>query len=441
MSSVGVHELITFVAMTAVFCGGAFLFRLPIGIAMAVGSIVGAIVGGYVFPLPDLVRHLVEGMFAYMDPILIITCATIFMFGIERSGLLGTLAHWTIRAFRKRPFLLLAALTVVIMFPGMLTGSSTAAVLTTGALVAPVLMHLGVPRDKTGAIIALAALFGMAAPPVNIPALIIGAGVDLPYIGLDVPLLVFSMVPALLSTWVLGLPHCARGAAAKDEDLPKSVLGKHGAKLFLPIAAVGALLVGERVLPSVFSLGLPLIFLIGAALSIATGEKFRILDVSRDSVKTALPILGILMGVGMFIQVMTLTGARGEIVVQALRLPRGWLGLYPIMGTSLPLMGAVSSFGAASVLGVPYVLALPTSSHEIIINTAALSIIASLGDLMPPTALAGLFAAQVVGEKNYFRVLRWCIVPGILTAVFGLLIIANADVVGHYLVFLGGDSP
>lgn len=439
METVGVYELVTFFTMVAAFCGAAFFLKWPIGIAMAAGALLGALVGGYFFPLDELIRHLVEGMFSYLDPIMIIAAATIFMFTIERSGLLGTLAHWTIRLFRRVPVLLLAAITLVIMFPGMLTGSSTAAVLTTGALMAPVLMHLGIPRDKTGAIIALAALLGMAAPPVNIPALIIGAGVDLPYVGLDLPLLIFTLIPALAFTWALALPHTWGRAASKDEDLPPSFLPQHGPKLFLPLIVVLGLLLGERLLPHYISLGLPLIFVAGALLGAITGEKFNFLAVSADAVKTALPILGILMGVGMFIQIMTLTGARGEVVIQALRLERGWTGLYPVIATSLPLFGAVSSFGAASVLGVPLVLALPTGAEEIIINTAAISIIASLGDLMPPTALAGLFAAQVVGEEKYIRVLRWCIVPGIITALIGLLMIQYADVLGDYLVFIGSE--
>ena len=183
MSTVGMHELLTFFAMVAAFCAGAFFLKLPIGVALIVGSLVGALVGGALFPPLELLRHMVEGMFAYLDPILIIATATIFMYVIERNGLLGALARWLVRSFASVPILLLAAVTFVIMFPGMLTGSSTAAVLTTGALMAPVLRCLGIPRAQTGAIIALSALFGMAAPPVNIPALIIGAGIDLPYVG------------------------------------------------------------------------------------------------------------------------------------------------------------------------------------------------------------------------------------------------------------------
>ncbi len=437
--TVGVYELTVFSVMVAAFFISAFAIKLPIGISMAIGAIAGIVAGGHLFPLDEAVRHLVEGMFAYFDPILIIAAATIFMFSMERNGLLQVLTSWTLRTFNRAPFVLLAAITVIIMFPGMLTGSSTAAVLTTGALMAPVLMHMGVPREKAGAIIAMAALFGMAAPPVNIPALIIGAGVDLPYVGLDLPLLALSLPIALATTWALAMPHMDKAATAESaRQVEAGPAARHGAKLFLPLIVVAVLMIGERVYPEYIQLGLPLIFLIGMGVALLTGEKVSVHKVSADAMKAALPILGILMGVGMFIQVMTLTGARGEVVIQSLQLPRGWTGLYPVIGTTMPLMGSVSSFGAASVLGVPFVLALPTGPEEIIMNAAALSSIVAVGDLMPPTALAGIFAAQVVGEKKYIRVLRWCIIPGIIAVVQGLLAIQFAPVLAQYLVRIGG---
>jgi TRAP-type C4-dicarboxylate transport system permease large subunit len=436
-STIGVHELTVFALMVGAFFGGAFLLRLPIGIAMALGAVVGAVTGGYLFPLNDLARHLVEGMFAYLDPIYIIATATIFMFSIDRSGLLETLSHWMLRLFSRVPVLLLGAITLIIMFPGMLTGSSTAAVLTTGALMAPVLIHLGVPKDKAGAVIAMAALLGMAAPPVNIPALIIGAGVDLPYVGLDLPLLALTVPPALVITWALALPHCRRVTTGDlTKSLPTNHAATHGPLLFLPLVVVIVLLTGERLLPEVFNLGLPLIFMIGAVLAMFKGRPIHLGRVSYEAMKAALPILGILMGVGMFIQVMTLTGARGEVVIQALQLPRGWTGLYPVIGVSLPLFGSVSSFGAASVLGIPFLMALPTNADLIIMNAAAMSLIVSLGDLMPPTALAGIFAAQVVGEEKYTRVLRHCIIPGAAIALLGLLAIEFAQPLARLLVRL-----
>ena len=64
--------------------------------------------------------------------------------------------------------------------------------------------------------------------------------------------------------------------------------------------------------------------------------------------------------------------------------------------------------------------------NEIVVGSA-LSLIAGLGDLMPPTALAGLFAAQVVGVDNYFKVLKVCLLPAVVTAVWGILIILGAN--------------
>jgi len=70
--------------------------------------------------------------------------------------------------------------------------------------------------------------------------------------------------------------------------------------------------------------------------------------------------------------------------------------------------------------------------NEIIVGSA-LSLIAGLGDLMPPTALAGIFAAQVVGEENYFKVLRHCVVPGLLTAAWGIAVILGAKTIAAML--------
>lgn len=433
---IGYHELFALAAMLALFFLGAFAFKLPIGLSMALGALAGAAVGGRLWPADDLVRHLVEGMFAYLDPILIIATATIFMFALERNGMLSALADRTLRALGHSPFLLLAAITLIVMLPGMLTGSSTASVLTTGALMAPVLMRLGVPRDKAGAVVAMAALLGMSAPPVNIPALIIGAGVDLPYVGLDLPLLVLTVPMALVTTWGLALPHCSpvgREPAASSSQA-KAPIARPSILIYAPLVVVIGLLLAERAAPHAVGLGLPLIFVLGTALATVTGARFALAPTAADAMRAALPILGILMGVGMFIQVMTLTGARGELVIQSLRLQRGWLGLYPVIGIMVPLMGAVSSFGAASVLGVPFVLTLPIGGNAVIVNTSALASIVALGDLMPPTALAGIFAAQVVGEPNYLRVLRWCVIPGVAIAVQGLLFIQFAEPLAKLLV-------
>jgi hypothetical protein len=133
----------------------------------------------------------------------------------------------------------------------------------------------------------------------------------------------------------------------------------------------------------------------------------------------------------MFIQIMSLTGVRGFLIVKTVQLPSFWL--YVGIMFSLPLFGAISSYGASYVLGVPFLLAL-LGRNEIIV-ASGLTLIASLGDLMPPTALAGIFAAQVVGESNYFRILKVCLPYALITALYGISMILFANDLSSFLVF------
>jgi len=415
--------------MVGVFVLGAFALKLPIAVAMSLAAVSGAVVAGDGIPL----RHLVEGTFGYLDTILIIASAMIFMKTVERIGLLEAVAARMIRRFRSFPLLLSLGILLLIMVPGMITGSSTAAVLTTGALVAPVLIRLGVPVLKTAAAIAMGAIYGMIAPPINLPAMIIGGGIDMPYVGFALPLLLCTLPLAVVTALLLVYPDLRRfkgDEAALEEQLREMERTPLTPRLFLPILVLVVLLGGETFLPGVWpALGMPLDFLLAALSAFLTGRRWNLLETATSAVEDTLPVMGILMGVGMFIQVMTLIGVRGFVVVSALALP-AWL-LYVGIATSLPLFGAVSAFGAASVLGVPFVLAL-LGKNEIIV-ASALSLIAGLGDLMPPTALAGIFAAQVVGEKNYFRVLKHCVIPAVLTAAWGIAIILGASFVAGVL--------
>jgi TRAP-type C4-dicarboxylate transport system permease large subunit len=313
---------------------------------------------------------------------------------------------------------------VLIMFPGMITGSSTAAVLTTGVLVAPVLIRLGLSRVKAAALIAMGAILGMIAPPVNILVMIMGAGVDMPYVGLTLPLLIISVPLALvISLWLGYRDIKIIGYDEMKSILPRSVFALYGFRLYLPLVIVLVLMLGQSFLVEIMAdIGIPAIFLLASLVGLFCGRPFHFLKITQEAVKEAMPILSILVGVGMFIQIMTLTGGRGWAVMSFLSLPPVFL--YLGIGISMPLFGAVSAYGSASILGVPFILAL--INKNAIITASALSAIAGLGDLMPPTALAGIFAAQVIGEKNYFKVLRYCIGPALflLSAGIGVLVLA-----------------
>lgn len=421
-------ELIIFIAMVGTFVIGCFALKLPVSVSMVLAAVIGALCGGQGIPI----RHLVEGTFSYVDTILVIATAMIFMRVIQKSGALDALSTLIVQKFHRFPALVLCMVMLIIMFPGMITGSSTASVLSAGSIMAPVLMLMGVPVLETASIIALGGLLGMIAPPVNIPAMIIGGGIDIPYVGFEGPLMLLTFPLAILFVLMLGYKY----AKKMDYEVVKDKLNKEpgekfGFRLYIPILLAIVLMVVNKTVPAIPDLGMPLVFLISAAVGCFTGYKFNVLETCKEAINTVLPVLGILMGVGMFIQIMTLTGVRGLIVTSCLSLP-DW-ALYVAMAVSIPLFGAVSSYGASSVLGVPFLLALLTQNQ--IITAAAISLIAALGDMMPPTALAGIFAAQVVGMERYTPILKKCLIPSLIIIIWAVAIILLSNTLAPYIVF------
>jgi len=415
-------ELVILLVMLAVFAAAVFWWKLPAGLALALSSMAGALAGGYGVP----VRHLVEGTFGYIDAVLIIAFAMVFMKAIEASGALGTISHALITSLYRWPPLLMILVVLFIMFPGMLTGLSSACILTTGALVAPALLAMRMPPVAVGSLVAMAAVYGMIAPPINIPVMIIGGGVDMPYIGFEIPLLIATL-PLAIATAVYFRVRYIRGIdpEAVLAKLPPSAYGRHGAKLFIPLAVVIGLMIAVRVVPQrIPDIGMPLIFALGALATWRTGEKVDFLAIARGAIRDALPIMTILVGVGMFVQIMTLTGVRGFIAVSALQLPPAllYLGIAAIM----PAFG--SAYAASSVLGVPLVYVF-LGRDEIMVSSA-LSLIAGLGDLMPPPLLLCVFAAQLVGEKSHFRILKESMPLVILTLAVGVTLIVFAGKLG-----------
>lgn len=416
--------------MVAVFFAATFWLELPIAVAMVFASLAGALAAGEGIPL----RHLVEGEFGYLDTIMVIASAMIFMKSAQKTGFLDAFAVWIIRRFRRMPALLSLGILLLIMAPGVITGSSIASVLTTGALVAPVLVTLGLESGRAGAVISMGALLGMVAPPVSIPAMIICAGVDIPYVGFTVPLLICTLPLAAIFALTMVYPVIRR---FEDEGALEAQLEGMNARpltlrLSLPVLVLVALIAAEQFLSGSrywHVLGMPAIFLIAAASALLTGVRWNPMEAAAEAIDDSLPIMSVLMGVGMFIQVMTLIGAEGFVVVSALSLP-SW-GLLASVLIAMPLFGAISAYGSASVLGVPFLLAF--SGHDVVIVASALGMLASLGDLMPPGTLSPFFAARALGVEDRFRIARRCLWPGVTVALWCLAVILMSDAIARHI--------
>ena len=399
--------------------------RLPVSLSLAASSIVLALAAGRGFPL----GHLVEGMFSYLDVSLVLFTAMVFMKVIEANGLLAELTRSLIAGLGGSRLLLLVALTIVIMFPGMITGSCTASVLGTGVIVAPVLMRMGLPRATTGAVISSAAVYGMIAPPVNVPVMIIGGGIDMPYVGFGAVLAVFTIVPAILTTiWLawsgIEPARLAEVVAESRADLRASAFrGGRRLLLYLPLATVVVLMVGPKTLPQWFpDPRLPLTFLVGSLLGAFSGRRVPLLSAARAGVGEILPVVGILVGVGMLIEMLTLTGLRGAIVVGSLAIPSAFL--FASIAVILPLFGGISVYGGASVLGVPFALALLGRNQVIVLS--ALSLIGAMGSYIPPVAFTPVVTAGLLAEP-YMPIVRRCLGPAVAAVILGTIILIYAN--------------
>ena len=93
-------EIMLLLLMLAVFLPFVLWLKLPVGLSLAATSAVVALAGGEGFPL----RHLVEGMFGYLDVSLVLITAMIFMKVIEKNGLLNALARDLILKFGRSPW-------------------------------------------------------------------------------------------------------------------------------------------------------------------------------------------------------------------------------------------------------------------------------------------------------------------------------------------------
>ncbi|HSQ74342.1 MAG TPA: TRAP transporter large permease, partial [Bacteroidota bacterium] len=112
------------------------------------------------------------------------------------------------------------------------------------------------------------------------------------------------------------------------------------------------------------------------------------------------------------------------IAVSALQLPTALL--YVGIALIMPAFG--SAYAASSVLGVPLVYVF-LGRNEIVV-ASALSLIAGLGDLMPPPSLLCVFAAQLVGEKNHFRILKESLPLILVSLIVGIVMIIYAAQLG-----------
>jgi CitMHS family citrate-Mg2+:H+ or citrate-Ca2+:H+ symporter len=422
---------IILVAMVAAYILAKVL-KISTELSILAAALVGALVGGAGLPA----RHIVEGAFTYLDICLIFVTATLFMNFLKEAGGVAFVIRRILVRFHRHKALLFVMLAVLMLIPGMLTGAGSVTVLIVGGLVASVLTYMGIPKPKAAAIVFVIAGLSAAAPPVSLWAMLTAAGVNMPYVGFFLPLMIPCLLLALATIFILGWKAKPPDLEQVLRELPPAPQGMSWFKIALPFLLFFALVVAGRIFPFSFPImGLPLMFACAAVITLAQSPvKIDILAVSRKTVHQLLPLIGTLTCVGVLVQIMTLTGVRGLIAISVVTLPV--MVVILTLFLTLPVSETVLMWGAAPVLGVPLVLLFNTINLNPVIALAGMSIIWPLGDALPPTAIIGRLTVETVGMKEkYSTFLKYCIVPAILIIVVGTLMVIFSKKLAFLTVF------
>ena len=400
------HSILVLIIIVATFAA-AKKYSLTTELSMLLAALVGLAAHAVLpkgvdprsaLPFAEAIRHLVEGAFTYFDVCLIFMTATFFMSLYKEAGGVAFIVRRIVTNFHDRRSVCLLLLVAVMMIPGAITGSGATAVLTVGSLASAVLLAMGVPTDKRAALIFLLAAMSAACPPINLWAMMAAAGANMPYVGFAQPLAILSVTGALFSAfWLAG-----RGEAVNKEQalatLPEVPEGWNWLRASCPFIVLVALVLAGRFFPYAFPvLGLPLIFMLSAVVAYgASPSKPAVFHVAQTTVKNIQGLVGIMVVVGILIQVMTLSGVRGLLSLAVVTLPL--TVLFASLWLILPISEGMLQYAVAPLFGVPLIMLFNMKGLDPIISLAAWSVMWPVGDCLPPTAVVG---RATVMELNY----------------------------------------
>jgi len=406
-----IHAGMILVVMAVAFAV-ARLLKLTIELSMFVAAIAGALAHGAGIPI----RHIVDGAFTYYDVCLIFITATFFMNLLKEAGGITYIIRSIITTFHQRRFICLSLLTLVLLIPGALTGSGAVTVLVAGTLVGTVLIYMGISETRVAAIIFLCAAMSAAAPPINLWAMMAAAGSNMPYVGFMRPLLVITVCGALLSMFILGWKGKAVDLEKALKELPTPPEKMNFFRVLLPFLVFFVLVVAGRIWPFQMPiLGLPLMFLISAiSVVLISPKKLPVLQIASDTIHQLIPLVGIMIVVGVLIQIMTLSGARGLISLGVVTLPL--TTLFATLWLILPWSEGLVQYAVAPLLGVPLILLFNMKGLDPIIALSAMAVMWPLGDCLPPTAVVGRAAViELKYQGSYYgEFVKTCLGPMVI---------------------------
>src|SRR5947207_12475112 len=214
----GLHPGIIFGLAIALFLLLHVVLRWPLPFSFLVVAVATALLGDFGLPF----RHLVEGGFGFINLVLALFAGAFFGHMMRASGAADAAAAGIVRAADGKVLPVLTLVAAPLFVVGMFVGLSGVAVLSGGVFAVPALRRLGYEDATIAAFIAVMATAGMIAPPMNVPAILIASGVNMPWTNVAKALLALSLpfaAPALAwFTWGCGPTRPSSAPAASGAD-------------------------------------------------------------------------------------------------------------------------------------------------------------------------------------------------------------------------------
>jgi CitMHS family citrate-Mg2+:H+ or citrate-Ca2+:H+ symporter len=409
----------TLAAMVATFAVCSWRLRSP-ELAMVITALVGALVAGLGFP-----AHLfVEGTFTFLDLAFIFITACVFMNAYSEVGAMNALVRALVTRLHRQKWLLLLVLALLMLIPGALTGAGVVSVLVVGGLVAAVLRLMGLAEQRVAAFVFMLGILSAVAPPINVWAMLMAAGANMPYVGFDLVLLAPVLVVTVITVVYLGWGARPASKDAVLAGLPPLHPGMTWWRAALPLVIFVALaLVAKYAAFSLPTLGFPLIFLICALTTVAIDPARRSFArwrvVVNDTVEQVFPLVATMVSVGVLVNILAATGVRGLIAISFVALPI--VGIYASSLLVCPLAQGSLGFGSAVILGTPLIFVFNAVGANVTVVAAAFSLLFALGDCLPPSRIVGRTAIETVGYRgSYTSFLKATAVPWLAMGVVAL---------------------
>jgi len=409
----------TLAVMVITFALSSWRLRSP-ELSMVVTAVVGALVAGLGFPA----RLFVEGTFTFLDLAFIFVTACVFMNAYSEVGAMNALVRALVIRLHRRKRLLLLVLAGLMLIPGALTGAGVVSVLVVGGLVAAVLRLMGLSDERTAAFVFMLGILSAVAPPINVWAMLMAAGANMPYVGFDLVLLVPVLLVAAFTALYLGWGAVPQSKNAILAGLPPLPEGMTWWRAAIPLVLLLVLSLATKYAAfAVPTLGFPLIFLICTMATVAVDPVRRPFGrwyaVVNETVEQVFPLVATMVSVGVLVNILAATGVRGLIAISFVALPI--IGIYATSLMVCPLAQGSLGFGSAVILGTPLIFVFNAVGGNVTVVAAAFSMLFALGDCLPPSRIVGRTAIETVGYRgSYTSFLRATAVPWVAMGIVAL---------------------